>query len=74
MQTKVTGRKVAGEIGEAVRRERAALRLSQQEVARRANVSPNRVVEIEQGEANPRLSTVESVVGAVGLKITVSAA
>lgn len=74
MTQSVTGRKVVGELGEAVRRERAALRLSQQDVAKRAGVSPNRIVEIERGDKDPRLSTVEKVVGALGLRITVEAA
>ena len=40
----------------------------------RAGVNPNRIVEIEQGDSDPRLSTVEKVVGALGLRIRVEAA
>jgi transcriptional regulator with XRE-family HTH domain len=69
-----TGRKVAERLGEAVRSKRAALRLSQLEVAKAAGVSPTRVTEIENAKRDPRLSTVESVVAVLGLRITVEAA
>lgn len=65
------GRKVAERLGEAVRAKRAALRLSQQQVAVAASVSPSRVTEIENAKADPRLSTVESVLGALGMVLTV---
>lgn len=64
-------RKAADRLGEAVRSKRAALRLSQQEVAERAGVSPTRVTEIENGKSDPRLSTIESITDVLGLSITV---
>ena len=68
------GRKVAEVVGEAVRSKRAALQLSQQEVAKAAGVSPARVTELENAKKDPRLSTVESITEALGLRICVEAA
>lgn len=67
-------RKAAERIGAAIRSERATQRLSQQELAKKAGVSPNRVTEIENEKSDPRLSTVESIAGALGLTVKVEAA
>jgi transcriptional regulator with XRE-family HTH domain len=67
-------RKVAERLGEAVRAKRATLRLSQQELAKLALVSPSRVSEIERADSDPRLSTVEKVTDALGLTLTVESA
>jgi transcriptional regulator with XRE-family HTH domain len=67
-------RKVAERIGAAIRAERASQRMSQQELAKKAGVSPTRITEIENEKSDPRLSTVESIAGALGLTLTVEAA
>lgn len=67
-------RKAAERIGAAIRSERATQRLSQQELAKKAGVSPNRVTEIENEKSDPRLSTVEAIAGVLGLTVKVEAA
>jgi transcriptional regulator with XRE-family HTH domain len=67
-------RKVAERIGAVIRAERASQRMSQQELAKKAGVSPTRITEIENEKSDPRLSTVESIAGALGLTLTVEAA
>lgn len=67
-------RKVAERLGEAVRAKRAALRLSQSELAHKARVNPSRVSEMENAKSDPRLSTVDRITAALGLSITVTEA
>jgi transcriptional regulator with XRE-family HTH domain len=74
MPNMVAQRKMAERLGETVRMERTRRRLSQQEVAKLAGVSPTRVTEIENATRDPRLSTVESIVGALGMTLTVESA
>lgn len=54
-----------------VRMARADKRLSQAEVAERAGTSPVRIWEIENGNADPRLSTIVRVAGALGLQVMI---
>lgn len=74
MSNSVAARKVMERIGETVRMERTRRRLSQQDVARLAGVSPTRIHELETASRDPRFSTVESVVAALGMTLTVEPA
>lgn len=61
---------VLSEIAAEVRAARARRQLTQVELAERAGVSPNRVVEIERAVSDPRFSTLEKVAGALGFRVT----
>lgn len=61
-------------VAEAIRAERARRKWSQATVAAKADVSPRRIVEIENETSDPRFSTVEKVAGVLGLTVTVEAA
>lgn len=61
-------------MAETLRAERARQRLSQAEVAAKAEVAPRRIVQLENGSSDPKFSTVIKVVEALGLTITVDAA
>lgn len=65
---------VRRKMADAVRSARAKRRMSQQEVAKQAGVSASRIVEIENEQSDPRLSTLDRVFTAVGLSIEVTEA
>jgi len=55
-------------LGHALRLLRARRHLTQRDLAGQAGLRRQHLSEIEQGQANPTLSTVSSVAGALGLK------
>lgn len=57
-------------LARAVRSARAGEGLTQADLAEKAGVGRNRVSDIESGEADPRLSTIEKVTDALGLSLT----
>lgn len=59
-------------VASAVRMARAEKRLSQIEVAQQAGTSPSRVSELENGNADPRLSTLARIADVLGMRVTVS--
>lgn len=61
-------------VAEAIRSERARRKWSQAVVAQKADVSPRRIVELENETSDPRFSTLEKVAGVLGLTVTVEAA
>lgn len=65
---------VRRKVADTLRAERARQRLSQAQVAERAGVAPRRIVQLENGTADPRFSTLEKVSEALGLHIKVEAA
>lgn len=65
---------VRRKMAEVLRAERARLKLTQADVALQAGVSPRRIVQLENATSDLRFSTVEKVVSALGLRITVEAA
>lgn len=59
---------VCGDLGRNLRRARLRLELTQEEVAERSGVHATEVSRIEAGKRDPRVSTVERLAKAVGLK------
>ena len=59
-------------IGQTISQRREELGLSQRELAVLATVSQRDVSHIEQGKANPTLTTQVKLLGALGLKIEIS--
>ena len=58
------------ELGEAVRRMRAIAAMSQAEYAERvAHISKTALAQIERGDGNPRLSTLNAIGAAFGLEV-----
>jgi transcriptional regulator with XRE-family HTH domain len=66
----VTEDRVSQSLAEAVRRFRAARAWTLDELAARSGVSRRLVVQIEQGEANPSISTLLRLAGALGVTLT----
>lgn len=59
-------------VASVIRMARADKQLSQIEVAQKARTSPSRVSELENGSADPRLSTLARIAGVLGVRVKVS--
>ena len=57
------------DIKEVMRAQRKKLGISQQDLAEMAEVSPSTVKQIEVGNANPSLSTIEKIMEVLGMEI-----
>lgn len=57
-------------LAKLIRQARAGEDITQAALAVKAGVGPNRIYEIESGSADPKLSTLEKVAGALGLELT----
>lgn len=57
------------DIKEVIKSQRKKLGISQQDLAEMAEVSPSTVKQIETGNANPSLSTIEKVMEVLGMEI-----
>ena len=62
---------IAAQIGSAVRKHRTALRLTQEELAGRADFDRTYIGQIEQGRRNPTLVSIQRVAHALGLELDV---
>lgn len=62
---------IASFIGPAVKRHRLALRLTQEELAGRADFDRTYVGQIEQGRRNPTMISLQRVAHALGLELDV---
>jgi len=56
-------------IGEAIRKRRKSLKITQPDLADLANISVNTLYKIERGEGNPTLDVLEKIVDVLGLEI-----
>lgn len=56
-------------LGNAIKRKRAALGISQEELAARAGLHRTYVSDVERGARNPSLETMEKLAGALGLSL-----
>ena len=63
------GRPGLPEVGEQLRERRLALNLSVRELARRLNVSPSLISQIERGKATPSVGTLYSMTTELGLSM-----
>lgn len=57
------------DIKEVIRVQRKKLGISQQDLAEMAEVSPSTIKQIEVGNANPSLSTIEKIMEVLGMEI-----
>ena len=57
------------DIKEVMRAQRKKLGISQQDLAEMAEVSPSTIKQIEVGNANPSLSTIEKIMEVLGMEI-----
>ncbi|MBC2668223.1 helix-turn-helix transcriptional regulator [Novosphingobium piscinae] len=62
---------IASHIGHAVRRHRQVLRLTQEELAGRADLDRTYIGQIEQGRRNPTMISLQRVAHALGLELDV---
>lgn len=62
-------RDVRIQIGQAIRRRREALRLSQEELAHRAGVHRTYLGSIERGERNPAIENLSKIATALGVTV-----
>lgn len=62
---------IAAHIGHAVRKHRNALRLTQEELAARADFDRTYIGQIEQGRRNPTMVSLQRVAHALGLELDV---
>lgn len=62
---------IAANIGLAVKRHRTALRLTQEELASRADFDRTYIGQIEQGRRNPTMVSLQRVAHALGLELDV---
>lgn len=69
-----SNRKAILVFAERVRVERARRQWSQAEVAQRAGTTPDRVSQIETGNTDPRLSTIERIADVLGIQFCVGSA
>ena len=60
-------------LGQIIRRRRRELDVDQRKLARLAEVSVHTVSDIESGKGNPTISTVDTILAVLGLKLTVRA-
>lgn len=56
-------------IKEVIKKQRKKLGISQQDLAEMAEVSPSTIKQIEVGNANPSLSTIEKIMEVLGMEI-----
>lgn len=56
-------------IGEAIKKRRTELQITQQTLADLAGVGINTLVAMERGTGNPSLSTLQSVLNTLGLEL-----
>jgi len=56
-------------IGEAIRKRRKSLKITQPDLADLANISVNTLYKIERGEGNPTLDILGKIVDVLGLEI-----
>ncbi|MEL6534348.1 MAG: helix-turn-helix transcriptional regulator [Bacteroidota bacterium] len=57
-------------IGQAIKRRRKELNITQPILADMAGISVNTLYKIERGEANPRLDTLEKIANTLGFNLT----
>ena len=62
--------KIAPWLADALRRERSSRRWSQAELARRADVDPSHLSEIEGEKRTPNVETLEKLCDALGMPIS----
>ena len=62
---------IASHIGQAVRKHRQTLRLTQEELAGRADFDRTYIGQIEQGRRNPTMISLQRVAHALGLELDV---
>ena len=55
-------------IGQKLREVREKQHLTQSDVAEKADISTNHYAQIERGEANPSIETLESILKAINIK------
>jgi ribosome-binding protein aMBF1 (putative translation factor) len=73
LQLEVQAKNYRKIFGQTICQRREDLGLSQRELATMATVSQRDVSHIEQGKANPTLTTQVKILGALGLKMEISA-
>jgi DNA-binding XRE family transcriptional regulator len=73
LQLEVEAKNFRKLIGQTICQRREELGLNQRELAALATVSQRDVSHIEQGKANPTLTTQVKILGALGLKMEISA-
>jgi len=56
-------------IGEAIRKRRKSLKITQPDLADLAKISVNTLYKIERGEGNPTLDVLEKIADVLGLEI-----
>ena len=56
-------------IGEALRKRRKSLKITQPDLAELAKISVNTLYKIERGEGNPTLDVLEKITDVLGLEI-----
>jgi transcriptional regulator with XRE-family HTH domain len=54
-------------IGDKVKRERIAQTMTQEQLARKAGISPAALVRIERNQSDPHVSTIRKVADALGI-------
>jgi transcriptional regulator with XRE-family HTH domain len=58
-----------GRVGEAIRKRRKSLKITQPDLADLAKISVNTLYKIERGEGNPTLDVLEKITNVLGLEI-----
>ena len=56
-------------IGKSIKARRKALRVTQQQLAQLADVSVNTLYNIERGQANPTLETLDGIADVLGMEV-----
>ncbi len=60
------------EIGELIRERRGILRLQQKDLAELAEVSLRTIIQVENGEGNPSLNTLNKLARVLGMEVQLS--
>lgn len=59
------------EIGDAIKKRRKQLRITQPNLAELAEVSPNTIYKLERGQANPTIEIIGKIADVLGMELTI---
>ena len=59
-------------LGQALKRRRKTLKVTQPQLAELADISVNTLYKIETGQANPTFDTLDKIAGILGMEITLA--
>ena len=60
-----------GDIGEIIKERRKEFGITQNDLAKLAEININTLTQIERGEGNPGVRTLEKVLGIIGMELSV---